>query len=44
VALAMVAARYRLEPVASQVEPEAGVTLRPRGGLWMRIRPRAARP
>jgi cytochrome P450 len=40
VALAMVAARYRLEPVASQVEPEAGVTLRPRGGLWMRIRPR----
>jgi len=39
--IAMVAARYALEPVAGrEVVPEPHVTLRPRGGLWMRLRER----
>ncbi|HYG66500.1 MAG TPA: cytochrome P450 [Anaeromyxobacteraceae bacterium] len=41
VALAMIANRYRLEPVPGRpVEPEASVTLRPRSGIWMRLVPR----
>jgi cytochrome P450 len=41
IVLAMVAARYRLEPAPGRpVEAEPSVTLRPRSGIWMTIHPR----
>ena len=37
--LAMMLQRYRLEPVPKlPVEPEALFTLRPRSGVWTRLR------
>ena len=40
-ALATIAREYRLRPVPGQeIEPEALITLRPRGGLPMYIEPR----
>jgi cytochrome P450 len=43
VVLGMVAARYRLELVPGRpVEVEPSVTLRPRSGIWMSVRPQAA--
>lgn len=40
--LAMIAQRVRLDLAPGRsVEPEAHVTLRPKGGLWMTARPRA---
>ncbi len=39
--LAMIAGRYRLELVPDRiVVPQPVVTLRPRDGIWMRVRPR----
>jgi cytochrome P450 len=41
IALARIVARYALEPVAGrEVVPEPWVTLRPRGGLWIKLRQR----
>src|SRR4029077_7388058 len=38
--LATIARRWRLTPTEDEPTPAAMITLRPKGGLWMRIEPR----